>query len=91
MLKQNYPNPFNPSTTIEFSLKNSYQKNVSLKIFDLLGRHISTLVDTKLISGIHRFKWDGSDISGNQVTSGVYHYVLQVGDKREVKRMILVQ
>jgi len=90
-LKQNYPNPFNPSTFIEFNLKNTNSETVSLKVYDTLGRHISTLVNAKLSTGYHRYEWNGKDASGNQVTSGVYQYVLQVGNKREVKRMLLVQ
>ncbi|MBC8183885.1 T9SS type A sorting domain-containing protein [candidate division KSB1 bacterium] len=90
-LKQNYPNPFNPSTIIEFNLNNTDQKTVSLKVYDLLGRHISTLVNAKLSAGNHSYEWNGKDVSGNQVTSGVYQYVLQVGNKKEVKKMLLIR
>jgi hypothetical protein len=91
VLKQNYPNPFNPSTILEFSLRNTVRKTVTLKVYDLLGRHIFTLANASLPSGIHRFEWNGKDINGNQVSTGVYLYVLQVGDSRDVRRMVLVR
>jgi len=90
-LKQNYPNPFNPSTIIEFNLKNTDQKDVSLKVFDLLGRHISTLISSNLTTGSYKVEWNGKDLSGNRVKSGIYHYVLQVGNKKEVKQMVLIR
>ncbi len=90
-LNQNYPNPFNPSTIIKFNLNNIDQKTVSLKVYDLLGRHISTLINAKLSAGRHSYEWNGKDVNGNQVTSGVYQYVLQVGNKREVKKMLLIR
>jgi hypothetical protein len=68
-LNQNYPNPFNPRTTIEFALPTS--AFVTLKVYDLLGREVATLVAEKQSAGIHKFSWDATGIG-----SGVYFYRL---------------
>jgi hypothetical protein len=72
-LKQNYPNPFNPTTTIEFDLPKSSE--VTLKVFNILGEEVTTLLSTFLHSGSHKYEWDASNLS-----SGVYLYRLQAGD-----------
>ena len=69
-LRQNYPNPFNPSTTIEFSLASA--GDVSLTIYDMLGRTVATLVSGVLAPGTHRVRWDGTGESGRSVSSGAY-------------------
>jgi hypothetical protein len=72
-LHQNYPNPFNPSTTIEFALpKASF---VTLKIYDLLGNEVATLVAEKLPAGKHQRVWEASGLA-----SGMYLYRLEAGD-----------
>ncbi|MGI0014695.1 MAG: T9SS type A sorting domain-containing protein, partial [Nitrososphaera sp.] len=83
-LRQNYPNPFNPSTTIKFSLPSS--SRVTLKVFDLLGKEIATLVDQDLTPGRHETLWDASGIE-----SGVYFYQLRTGEFVETKRLVLVK
>jgi|GEM_PF-2358043 len=83
-LKQNYPNPFNPSTVIEYSLtKSGYVKVV---IFDMLGRELKTLVDTKQSAGSYKVNLQGSEFS-----SGTYFYSLIVDGVPETKKMILVK
>jgi hypothetical protein len=72
-LQQNYPNPFNPSTTIEFDLLKSSE--VTLKIFNILGEEVATLLSTFLLSGSYSYEWDASNLA-----SGVYLYRLQAGD-----------
>jgi hypothetical protein len=72
-LKQNYPNPFNPTTTIEFSIPNS--GNVSLKIYNILGKEVATIYDGFLNAGSYSEQFDGSFIS-----SGVYFYRITAGD-----------
>jgi len=84
ILQQNYPNPFNPSTTIEFTLPHS--EFVTLKIYDILGAEVSTLVSDKLQAGLHNYHLDGSKLA-----SGIYYYQLVAGDFREVKKMILLR
>lgn len=84
-LKQNYPNPFNPTTKIQFAIpKNGI---VTLKVYDMLGREVSTLVSTHLSMGTHVF-----DFNGANLTSGVYFYRLDVqGQFTETKKMLLVK
>jgi hypothetical protein len=83
-LNQNFPNPFNPSTTIEFSLPKS--EFVELKVYNILGKEVSTLVSNKLNQGNHTYQFDG-----NNLASGVYYYQLVAGQYREVKKMILLR
>jgi hypothetical protein len=71
-LSQNYPNPFNPTTTIKYALKERVQ--VNLKIYDLLGQHVRTLVDDSQNAGFKEVVWDGKNDSGQAVASGVYLY-----------------
>jgi hypothetical protein len=83
-LAQNYPNPFNPSTTIEYSIpQNSF---VSLKIYDMTGREISTLVSKQQETGTYIVDWNASKLS-----SGVYFYRLNAGNFTETKKMILAK
>jgi hypothetical protein len=83
-LKQNYPNPFNPSTNIEFTLPKS--EFVELKVYNILGKEVATLVSNRLNSGNHTYTFDGKDLA-----SGVYYYQLVAGDHREIKKMILLK
>jgi hypothetical protein len=83
-LKQNYPNPFNPVTKIEFSFPKS--GNVEVKIYDALGKEISTLVTEKLSPGVYSVNWDGTDYP-----SGVYFYKLITGDYAETRKMVLIK
>jgi len=91
-LKQNYPNPFNPVTTIEFGVPDFAENKVTrLKIYNLLGQEIATLIDGRLTSGYHKITWDGSNSTGRKVASGVYFYRLISGDKTLVKKMVLIR
>ncbi len=83
-LYQNYPNPFNPSTTIEFALPKA--GNVTLKIYNILGEEVTTLLSASLLSGHYQYKWDASGLA-----SGVYLYRLQAGDYVETRKMILMR
>jgi flagellar hook assembly protein FlgD len=74
-LKQNYPNPFNPSTTIAYTLP--AQAEVSLKIVNLLGQEVCTLITGSQNAGTHEVVWDGSNTAGTPVASGVYFYKLE--------------
>lgn len=92
-LGQNYPNPFNPSTTLTFEIPGIENKrsHVSLKIYDLRGRCVRTLVDAELTAGSHSVQWDGRNDSGEQVSSGIYLYSLQAGDETFARKMTLVK
>ncbi len=71
-LSQNYPNPFNPSTRIEYALP--AQSHVSIRIYNLLGQEVTSLVDEEQTSGRHSIEWNGKSISGFAMGSGVYFY-----------------
>ncbi len=83
-LKQNYPNPFNPSTTIEYALPRSGV--ISLKIYDSLGKDVTTLVSGMLEAGTHQLRWNAS-----RCASGVYYCRLQAGAFSATKAMVLVR
>lgn len=88
-LGQNYPNPFNPSTKIGFSVPK--YEFVSIKIFDLTGREIFTLVGQNMTQGNYVVNWEGIDNSGTSVTSGVYFYRMLSGNYVETKKMMLIK
>ncbi len=83
-LNQNYPNPFNPTTHFEFRIPNF--GFVSLKVFDLVGREVATLVDGQLTSGRHEVTWDAGGF-----TSGVYFYRLSAQGFTQTKRLVLLR
>jgi len=88
-LEQNYPNPFNPSTTINYSLP--VESNVELKVYNIQGREITTLVNDIQSAGNKKISWNGTNNFGNQVTSGIYFYVIKAGDFVQSKKMILLR
>jgi len=83
-LSQNYPNPFNPSTTINYSIPE--RSNVTLKVYDILGREIATLVNKQQKAGFYEVNWNAINNS-----SGVYFYKILAGDFVETKKMILLR
>ena len=83
-LQQNYPNPFNPSTTIKYSIpEKSY---VTLKIYDILGAEIKTLINEGKRAGIYELNWNAINLP-----SGVYFYQLKAGSYIGTKKMILMK
>ena len=88
-LAQNYPNPFNPGTTIEYSLAQA--SSVVLKIYDMLGNKIRTLVNAKQIAGRKTVIWNGRNDEGDRVGSGMYFYELAAENTVQVKKMILIK
>jgi hypothetical protein len=83
-LEQNYPNPFNPSTKIRFSLpKSGY---VTLKVYDVLGREVETLVQGERAAGSYSVEW-----TPNNLASGVYLYRIQAGAYTETKKLMLLR
>ena len=83
-LSQNYPNPFNPSTSIGFRV--SEFGFVSLKVYDVLGREVTTLVNEELSTGTYNYNFDAS-----KLTSGIYFYKISAGNFVETKKMILIK
>jgi hypothetical protein len=88
-LHQNFPNPFNPTTTITYELPKAV--DVTLTIFNSLGRKVRTLESKQQAAGSYTVEWNGTDDSGNAVTSGIYFYQLKAGSFVEVKKMTLMK
>ncbi|MBN1397212.1 MAG: T9SS type A sorting domain-containing protein [Bacteroidetes bacterium] len=84
-LEQNYPNPFNPKTKITYSIVGT-RHAVSLRIYDMLGREVVTLVDGVKNGGYHSVEWNAQNLP-----SGIYFYRLKAGSYIETKRMILLK
>ncbi len=84
ILWQNYPNPFNPKTSIRYSIRSNL--DVSIKVYDLLGKEIATLVNEKKPAGAYTVEFDASKLS-----SGIYFYQLQADDFIETKKMMLMR
>jgi hypothetical protein len=90
LLLPNYPNPFSQSTVIGYRVPVSGK--VVLKVYDMLGQEVQTLVDKKQAAGKHLVVWDGTDNSGNAVVQGIYFYQLRSEKKfSEVKKMMLLK
>jgi len=83
-LMQNYPNPFNPATIIRYDIPT--EANVSLKVYDIVGREVATLINEKQRAGEHRMVFDGRGLAG-----GVYLYRLQAGSFSDTRRLILLR
>jgi Secretion system C-terminal sorting domain len=83
-LSQNYPNPFNPTTKIDFNLPDD--GNVKIKVFDMTGKEVKTLLDEQRTAGYYTVDFNGSDLS-----SGIYYYTLESGSFKETKKMIMLK
>jgi hypothetical protein len=88
-LFQNFPNPFNPSTAIEYELP--HDAIVGLKIFNLLGEEVATLAASRHSPGRQRITWNGRDRNGNRVSSGVYLYSLDTGQRRLTRKLVILR
>tara|TARA_B100000686_G_C16466284_1_gene799696 strand:- start:73 stop:852 length:780 start_codon:yes stop_codon:yes gene_type:complete len=89
VLSQNYPNPFNPTTTISFSVPT--EGNVVVSIYDITGRLVNTLVNKNMTSGYHSVVWEGSDMTGESVSAGLYIYSLQAEGVSLTRKMVLMK
>ena len=83
-LQQNYPNPFNPSTSIQYTVSN--RQFVSLKIYDVLGNEIETLVNEEKPAGLYKVNWNAANMP-----SGVYLYQVNTNSSNDIKKMILIR
>jgi flagellar hook assembly protein FlgD len=101
-VSRNYPNPFNPSTTIEFELPQPSE--VTLKVYNMLGQEVITLVDEERPTGSFAVEWDGRNAFGNTVSSGIYFFTFAAriterqvdvssgtGEFTSLKKMILLK
>jgi len=83
-LYQNYPNPFNPTTNIKFDLPKDV--NVSIRIYDILGREVILIADGFYKAGTYSINFDGSNLS-----TGTYFYRIQAGDYVDAKKMLMIK
>jgi parallel beta-helix repeat protein len=89
-LLQNYPNPFNPETYISFALP--VASPVSLKIYNVAGQLVKSLADGEQMSaGLHMVRWDGTNQTGDKVSSGIYFYKMNAGDFQATKKMVVTK
>ncbi|MDP6399866.1 MAG: T9SS type A sorting domain-containing protein, partial [Candidatus Marinimicrobia bacterium] len=88
-MHQNYPNPFNPVTQIRYDLpEDSY---VSITIYDIMGRNIKSLVNTDQTAGYRSIRWNATNDLGEPVSAGMYIYMIQAGEFRQTKKMVLLK
>ena len=90
ILEQNYPNPFNSQTVINYQVPSGLHQ-VSLKIYNITGKEVITLVNKQLCSGSYQTVWNGVNAEGEKVTSNVYFYYLRVGRLTKGKKMIVIR
>jgi hypothetical protein len=90
-LHANYPNPFNPETTIEFDVPVGTYNYTSLRIYDVSGKLVKTLIDEPMEPGYHSVIWDGKDDNGKSVNSGVYIYKMMTENYHKTRRCILLK
>ncbi|MEK9136686.1 MAG: Omp28-related outer membrane protein [Bacteroidota bacterium] len=88
-ISQNYPNPFNPRTAVDYAV--SQQSFVSIKVYNLLGQEVRTLVSEEKALGVYKAEWDGRDNVGREVPSGMYMYKMIAGSFSETRKMLLLK
>ena len=88
-LYQNYPNPFNPSTQISFDVPTT--EFITLRVYNLLGQDVQTIVNKSMIPGRYTVEWNGNDMMNNSVASGVYFYELRGESFISRKKMLLIR
>jgi hypothetical protein len=88
-LHQNNPNPFNPVTTLSYDLPG--QAQVTLIIYDLIGREVTQLVNTTQDAGYRSVQWDATDSFGMPVSAGVYLYQIRAGEFVQTRKMVLLK
>jgi Secretion system C-terminal sorting domain len=88
-LMQNYPNPFNPTTVISYDLPKA--SRVTLKVFDILGNEVTTLINQEEAAGSYKVTFSAITANHKQLSSGIYFYRLQAGDFTSIKKMMLIK
>ena len=88
-LYQNHPNPFNPVTRIDYTLPAN--EFVSVRITDIMGRQIKSLVITNQLAGVKSDQWNATNDHGQPVSAGMYIYTIQAGDFRQTRKMLLLK
>jgi hypothetical protein len=92
-LKQNFPNPFNPATTIHFDIpaSNSGAVDVAIKVYDIIGREVITLVNKPMEPGRYSVQWDATNSHGETVAGGIYVYRMVTGNFVATRKMLLLK
>ena len=88
-LRQNYPNPFNGATSIEFTL--AREADISLEIYDMLGRQVASLLSGKTVAGKHTYHWLANNDMGSFVPSGIYLIRLSIDGHSRTKKAVLLR
>jgi len=88
-LHQNYPNPFNPVTTLRYDLPEDALVNIT--IYDIMGRSIRSLVNSRQTAGYRSIQWNATNNLGEPVSAGIYIYMIQAGEFRQTKKMVLLK
>jgi len=88
-LEQNYPNPFNPTTNIQFVIPEA--SNVELKVYDIMGREVASLLNEEMSAGSHQVVWNGNNNFGQRAASGIYFYTIKTSNFVQTKKMVLMK
>ena len=89
VLHQNYPNPFNPLTTLSYDLPEDAL--VHITIYDMMGRQVKTLINDQQTAGHTSLQWNATNNDGSPVPAGIYLYILQAGELKQAKKMVLLK
>ncbi|MBP65616.1 MAG: hypothetical protein CL727_07620 [Chloroflexi bacterium] len=88
-LHQNYPNPFNPFTTVRYDLPEDAMVNIT--IYNMIGRQVRTLISNHQSAGYKSVQWNATNDAGSPVSAGIYLYMIQTGEFRQTKKMVLLK
>ena len=88
-IHQNYPNPFNPITTLRYDLPEDGLVNIT--IYDMMGRVVKTLINDQQTAGYRSLQWNAANDTGSPVSAGIYLYMIQTGEFRQTKKMVLLK
>ena len=88
-LKNCYPNPFNPITTLRYELPEDAMVNIA--IYDMMGRVVKTLINDQQTAGYRSLQWNATNDAGSPVSAGIYLYMIQAGEFRQTKKMVLLK
>lgn len=88
-LEQNYPNPFNPETTINYHMVS--KSHVEIRVYNIVGQLVSTLMNQEQVPGVHSVKWNGQDSRGVAVPSGIYFVKMKTGSFSQIRKMTLLK
>ena len=89
VIHQNYPNPFNPVTTLRYDLPEDALVNIT--IYDMMGRIVKTLINDQQTAGYRSTQWNATNDAGSPVSAGIYLYMIQAGEFRQTRKMVLLK